>query len=165
MLRTKRSAAAMAEAKIREVLDWEELSEHSAKFKEYAARIDAEFAAEQKSKRVKERDLDIVEDEGDDNEGDCDEVPTADDLAFIEADDAYHSTDEDFHTACSDAEHSSDQESMSEHTEHSGDESGDESEHDKEDALHDHHNTGTEQDGEKHTAPDPACATTDKSDI
>ena len=100
MSRVKRSAAAMAEAKIREVLDWEELSEHSAKFKAYAARIDEEFAAEQKSKRVKERDLDTMEDAGNDSEEECDdEVPTAEDLAFIEADEAYQSTDEDFHTA------------------------------------------------------------------
>ena len=100
MSRIKRSAAAMAEAKIREVLDWEELSEHSAKFKEYAARIDAEFAAEQKSKRVKERDLDTMEDAGHESEEDCDdEAPTAEDLAFVEADEAYQSTDEDFHTA------------------------------------------------------------------
>ena len=57
MARPKRSAAAMAVSKIREVLEWEELPEQSVRFKECAARIDAEFAAEQKSKRVKQQDL------------------------------------------------------------------------------------------------------------
>ena len=107
----------------------EELSAHSAKFKEYAARIDEEFAAEQRSKRVKERDLDTVENVVGDNEEDADdEVPTAEDLAFIEADETYQSTDEEYHTAGSDVEHSSGEESMSENAEDSDEGSGDDSE-------------------------------------
>ena len=129
MSRVKRSAAALAEDKIRQVLDWEELSEHSAKFKEVAARIDDEFAAEQRSKRVKERDLDTVENVVGDNEEDADdEVPTAEDLAFIEPDEAYQSTDEEYHTAASDVGHSSGEESMSENAEDSDEGSGNDSE-------------------------------------
>ena len=118
MPRPKRSAAIFAERKIRAVLDWEDLPESSNKFKLYAAQIDAEFEEEQKKKRVRVEDLEISDDHEDHeehedhedmaSEGTCsmhsskNDIPTQEDLDFIEHDSAYESSDAEFVTAESD---------------------------------------------------------------
>jgi hypothetical protein len=57
MQRPRRQAAEDALAKMRDVFEWEQLSENSKRFKECAARIDTELRAElqQKSVLVSER--------------------------------------------------------------------------------------------------------------
>ena len=112
MSRPKRSAAISAEKKIKAVLDWEDLPESSKKFKLYAAKIDAEFEEEQKNKRVRVEDLEISDDdeEPEENEdcadmasnGTCsvhsckNDIPTQEDLDFIEHDSGYESSDAEF---------------------------------------------------------------------
>lgn len=112
MSRPKRSAAIFAEKKIKAVLDWEDLPESSKKFKLYAAQIDAEFEEEQKNKRVRVEDLEISDDDEEPEENeDCadmasngtrsvyssqNDIPTQEDLDFIEHDSAYESSDAEF---------------------------------------------------------------------
>ena len=121
MSRPKRSAAAMAEVKIKSVLDWEELPENSAELKACAKRIDAEFAAEQKCKRVKSTNMFSCEDWNtvgqEESDEECEEetdaeIPTVEDLAFIDDDDEYDLTDDAYQTAASDFDDSSDVSSM-----------------------------------------------------
>ena len=107
MARCKRAAAEAAGDKIKAVLEWETLPESSKQFKQYAAQIDAEFAAEQKSKRVRIEDVNESDDDNVSDDMSCvgqngDDVPNADDKAFIEEDDDYNSEDTDYVTAAED---------------------------------------------------------------
>ena len=107
MARCKRAAAEAAGDKIKAVLEWETLPESSKQFKKYAAQIDAEFAAEQKSKRVRIEDVDESDDDNVLDGMSCvgqngDDVPNEDDKAFIEEDNDYNSEDTDYVTAAED---------------------------------------------------------------
>ena len=108
MARCKRAAAEAAGDKIKAVLEWETLPESSKQFRKYAAQIDAEFAAEQKSKRVRIEDVDEADNDSLSDDMSCvgqsgDDVPNADDKAFVEEDDDYNAEDTDYVTAAEDA--------------------------------------------------------------
>lgn len=107
MARSKRAAAEAAGDKIKAVLEWETLPESSKQFKQYAAQIDAEFAAEQKSKRVRIEDVDEADNDSLSDDMSCvgqngDDIPNEDDKAFIEEDHDYNSEDTDYVTAAED---------------------------------------------------------------
>ena len=183
MPRPKRSAAMFAAEKIKAVLDWEELPESSSKFKQYAAQIDAEFEEEQKKKRVKVEDLEDLEDleeddenddtgqeggggRGDDDwsmDGSTDEMPTKEDLDFIEKDSDYESSDGDFVTAESelDSEEETEDDEEGEQileeeingeddTEEDAKEEDDKEDHDKDNDTGDDREDNREDDTENH---------------
>jgi len=87
----EQDAAQAAEDKIKAVLQWETLPESSTQFKQCAVQIDAE----QESKRVRIEDVDDSESDSEVNDTesciaeDGDDIPNADDKAFIEEDDDY----------------------------------------------------------------------------
>jgi hypothetical protein len=92
MERPKRQAAQDAIVKIRDIREWETLPESSKRFKECAARIDAELEFEIKKNKVKTCDLDIS-DPGEEESGD--DFYDADD-GFVVADKKLLDTDPDF---------------------------------------------------------------------
>ena len=59
MQRPRRQAAVDAMAKIKQVHEWETLSESSKRFREAAAQIEAEFHTEEKHQHVHTVDLDV----------------------------------------------------------------------------------------------------------
>ena len=170
MPRCKRAAAEAAGDKIKAVLQWETLPESSAQFKKYAAQIDAEFAAEQKSKRVRIEDVndsdgasgsDDVSCTGEtaDDIDDVDDIPNADDKAFIEDDD-YNSEDTEYVTAAEEIESEESEGSEEiEESEDSGESEDDEDEVDENDEndendKHDEHDEVDKNDENVTTWPE-----------
>jgi hypothetical protein len=99
MQRPRRQAAENALAKMRDVFEWEQLSENSQRFKECAARIDSELRAELQQKSVLVSDLDpdeglpdSAEEDGAEHQEQCDN----DDEQFFDAKENFDSEDEDF---------------------------------------------------------------------
>jgi hypothetical protein len=92
MERPKRQASQDAISKIRDIREWETLPESSKRFKECAARIDAELESEIEKKKVKTCDLDISEQEEEESD---DEFYDADD-GFVVADKKILDADPDF---------------------------------------------------------------------
>jgi hypothetical protein len=175
MERPKRQAAQDAIVKIRDIREWETLPESSKRFKECAARIDAELEFEIKKNKVKTCDLDIS-DPGEKESGD--DFYDADD-GFVVADKKILDTDPDFKV-------NEDEENMSENVTEDGissqgcdegpaedllsnvtekdeltgdeweDESGDESENESEDESEDEAGDEQWEDAQEHFQTEPS---------
>lgn len=87
MERPRRQAAIVASEKMLRIREWEELPENSKRFRECAARIEAEFRAEERNRHVREEDI----------ASECEDEESADE---------YMSADEDFVSSDSESQSS-----------------------------------------------------------
>jgi hypothetical protein len=85
MERPRRQAAVLATEKMMRIREWEELPETSKRFRECAARIEAEFRAEERNRHVRAEDI----------ASECEDEESVDE--FVSADEDFVSSDSESH--------------------------------------------------------------------